>query len=132
MPAFKKKIKKPKHTLGLAAYTLDKILASKLIKMLLAGKRLNAPKADASVNIAIGSLDPILSEISKENYKAHYLEDKVRYLMIDIVEDLKETLAEAKNTGYKDSNMIIKRFEGINKKRSDIKTRLKDIESDYY
>ena len=94
MPLFKrKKIERPKNPLGMALYQYDNIIKKDLgglLKALSAGKNINLARAEAVLGRAVYKLEYILEDISKENLKIDYRSDKIRYMIIEMIEDLKK------------------------------------------
>lgn len=129
--ASRKKTPRPKHTLGLAVYALDDILQSKAVRLFISKKRIRPSSMDKILQSTLSDIESIERDISKNNYKAHYLEDKVRYLILDILANLKDVLKRSKASGYSDIQTDAVETEKILVARKDLKKRLKDIESDY-
>ncbi len=134
----KKKIERPKSPLGLSLYQYDNILGKDLKKIMdrmNTGKRLNEARAGAIIENAIEKFDDILRELSKDQLKVDYRSDKIRYKIIDMINKLKNALREAKNNSFKPSAnekaVVFNRMQEIEKIRSVIKNKMRDIESDY-
>lgn len=139
MPLFRrKKIVRPKNPLGMALYQYDKIVGkelSGLMKALSAGKSMSAGRAGAILEGSVYKLDYILEDLSRENLKIDYQSDKARYMIIDLINDLKKYFKRAGEKGF-DGEMLtndrtVKNPEEIKVLREDLKKKMKDIESDY-
>jgi hypothetical protein len=139
MPLFRrKKIVRPKNPLGMALYQYDKIVGkelSGLLKALSAGKSMSPGRAGAILEGSIYKLDYILEDLSRENLKIDYQSDKARYMIIDLINDLKKYFKRAGEKGF-DGEMLtndrtVKNPEEIKALRETLKKKMKDIESDY-
>jgi len=139
MPLFRrKKIVRPKNPLGMALYQYDKIVGkelSGLMKSLSAGKSVSPGRAGAILEGSIYKLDYILEDLSRENLKIDYQSDKARYMIIDLINDLKKYFKRAGEKGF-DGEMLtndrtVKNPEEIKALREALKKKMKDIESDY-
>ena len=139
MPLFRrKKIVRPKNPLGMALYQYDKIVGkelSGLLKSLSAGKSVSPGRAGAILEGSIYKLDYILEDLSRENLKIDYQSDKARYMIIDLINDLKKYFKRAGEKGF-DGEMFtndrtVKNPEEIKALREALKKKMKDIESDY-
>ena len=139
MPLFRrKKIVRPKNPLGMALFQYDKIVGkelSGLLKTLSAGKSVNPGRAGAILEGSIYKLDYILEDLSRENLKIDYQSDKARYMIIDLINDLKNYFKRAGEKGF-DGEMLtndrtVKNPEEIKALREALKKKMKDIESDY-
>jgi hypothetical protein len=139
MALFKrKKITKPKSPLGAALYEYDNIFKKELksrADVLKAGKTLSPRRAGALMERTFYRLDFILEDISKKNLKIDYRSDKIRYMIIDMIENLKSFFEKAKaqdfDPGKMDKTALGKLSVSINT-REEIKKKMKDIESDYF
>lgn len=139
MPLFgRRKMESPRNPLGLALFKYDNILKKDLKKILDgidAKKKLNAGKAGFIVENVSSEFDKILKDISREKLKVDYRSDKIRYLIIDMINGLKNVLKEAKNNDFDISGVdkinCLPRTAEIKEIRDDIKRKMKDIESDY-
>ena len=139
MPLFRrKKIVRPKNPLGMALYQYDKIVGkelSGLMKALSAGKSVSPGRAGAILEGSVYKLDYILEDLSRENLKIDYQSDKARYMIIDLINDLKKYFKRAGEKGF-DGEMLtndrtVKNHEEIKALRETLKKKMKDIESDY-
>ena len=139
MPLFRrKKIVRPKNPLGMALYQYDKIVGkelSGLMKALSAGKSVSPGRAGAILEGSVYKLDYILEDLSRENLKIDYQSDKARYMIIDLINDLKKYFKRAGEKGF-DGEMLtndrtVKNPEEIKALREALKKKMKDIESDY-
>ena len=139
MPLFRrKKIVRPKNPLGMALYQYDKIVGkelSGLLKSLSAGKSVSPGRASAILEGSVYKLDYILEDLSRENLKIDYQSDKARYMIIDLINDLKKYFERAGEKGFDGEFLIndntIKNPEEIKVLREALKKKMKDIESDY-
>ena len=139
MPLFRrKKIVRPKNPLGMALFQYDKIVGkelSGLLKTLSAGKSVSPGRAGAILEGSIYKLDYISEDLSRENLKIDYQSDKARYMIIDLINDLKNYFKRAGEKGF-DGEMLtndrtVKNPEEIKAFRKALKKKMKDIESDY-
>ena len=135
----RKKAEKPKSVLGMALFKFDSIYNSKIkniIDSISAKKRLNANKTNSVLNDVFLSLDEILGDISRDNFKTDYRQDKIRDSVILMAENLKKLLNELKGYDYETEKMtgfqITEAVESIFLIRQDIKKKMKDTESDYF
>jgi len=139
MPLFRrKKIVRPKNPLGMALYQYDKIVGkelSGLLKALSTGKSVSPGRASAILEGSIYKLDYILEDLSRENLKIDYQSDKARYMIIDLINDLKKYFKRAGEKGFDGELLIndrtVKNPEEIKALREALKKKMKDIESDY-
>lgn len=134
----RKKIEKPKSPLGSALYRYDDILKKDLKRILdrINSKgKLNSVRASIVIEGVNSKFDTILNDLSRENLKIDYRSDKIRYLIIDMINELKTFFSEAKARDYDPVKMgEDKKLAGMNevvKIREIIKGKMKDIESDY-
>ena len=136
--AFRKKIERPKNYLGNILYRFDNIYNKDLksiIKDISSKKRLNLKKADFILNDAFKDLDSILEDISRENFKTDYRGDKIRDIIIDMINKLKKYFMIIKEYDY-DANSFEIREEAnfldfVGQTRNLLKKKMKEIESDY-
>ena len=139
MPLFRrKKIVRPKNPLGMALYQYDKIVGkelSGLMKALSAGKSVSPGRAGAILEGSVYKLDYILEDLSRENLKIDYQSDKARYMIIDLINDLKKYFKRAGEKGFAGemltNDRTVKNPEEIKALREALKKKMKDIESDY-
>jgi len=139
MPLFRrKKIVRPKNPLGMALFQYDNIIKKELggfLKALSSGKSMSPSRAEAILDKSIYKLDYILEDLSKDNLKIDYRSDKIRYIIIDMIGDLKKYFEKARENSFdgerlgRDRNL--KGPDKINEDREDLKKKMKDIESDY-
>ncbi len=134
----RKKKERPKNYLGYALYRYDKVLSIDLGKIINAIKRrkhINPNRADQVVDRSLELLDEISGDISKENFKTDYRSDKTRDIIIALIEKLKDTLNKAKEVSY--DTEIIEEYkipdslDEVIELRESLKSKMKDIESDY-
>ena len=136
--AFRKKIERPKNYLGNMLYRFDNIYNKDLksiIKDISSKKRLNPKKADFILNDAFKNLDRILEDISRENFKTDYRGDKIRDIIIEMINKLKKYFMIIKEYDY-DANSFEIREEAnfldfVGQTRNLLKKKMKEIESDY-
>lgn len=136
--AFRKKIERPKNYLGNILYRFDNIYNKDLksiIKDISSKRRLNPKRADFILNDAFKNLDRILEDISRENFKTDYRGDKIRDIIIDMINKLKKYFMIIKEYDY-DANSFEIREEAnfldfIGQTRNLLKKKMKEIESDY-
>ncbi len=134
----KKKAETPKSPLGLALYQYDNILKKDLKKILDgidAKKKLNTRGAGIIVDNVADKFDGILADLSKEKLKVDYRSDKIRYIVIDMINKLKSILKKAKTHDFDPFELEkacdISQMTEIMEIREVIKSKMKDIESDY-
>lgn len=139
MPLFgRKKIARPRNSLGMALFQYDNIIKKELgglLKTLSSGKSMNPSRAEAILGKTIYKLDYILEDLSKDNLKIDYRSDKIRYEIINIIEDLKVYFERAREYNFDGErtgmDRKIKGLDKINEARQELKKKMKDIESDY-
>ncbi|MBN2073757.1 MAG: hypothetical protein JW770_07420 [Actinobacteria bacterium] len=139
MSLFKrKKINRPKNPLGLALLQYDCIInkdLKKIIDKIKSGRLPDTAKIIRVFNESECKLDRIIEYISKENLKIDYRSDKARYMIIDMIESLKTLFKTASSHGFEEERISRDRnllsMEQIFKAREDLKSYMKDIESDY-
>src|SRR4030043_1394063 len=101
--ALRKKIERPKNYLGNILYRFDNIYNKDLkniIKDISFKKRLNLKKADFILNDAFKNLNSILEDISRENFKTDYRGDKIRDIIIEMINKLKRYFIIIKEYDY--------------------------------
>ena len=136
--AFRKKIERPKNYLGNMLYRFDDIYNKDLksiIKDISSKRRLNPKRADFILNDAFKNLDRILEDISRENFKTDYRGDKIRDVIIEMINKLKKYFMIIKEYDY-DANSFEIREEAnfldfVGQTRNLLKKKMKEIESDY-
>lgn len=139
MPLFRrKKVERPKNPLGMALLQYDNIIRKELgglLKTLGAGKNMNPARAEAMLDRSEYKLDYIIEDISKENLKIDYRSDKTRYMIIDLIKQLKKYFAKAREFSFNGERLELdKKIKGpkeIADMRESLKKKMKDIESDY-
>lgn len=136
--AFRKKIERPKNYLGNMLYRFDNIYNKDLksiIKDISSKKRLNLKKADFILNDAFKNLDSILEDISRENFKTDYRGDKIRDVIIEMINKLKKYFMIIKEYDYDAKSFEIKEeaslLDFVAETRNLLKKKMKEIESDY-
>ncbi|MBM3706751.1 MAG: hypothetical protein FJW69_00190 [Actinobacteria bacterium] len=134
----RKKIERPKNILGYALYRFDNIFNKELrnvINALKAKKKLNAKKAGILIKNAFFKIDGILDDISIDNFKTDYRSDKIRYIIIDLLNRFKKYFEIARDNDFDHSKIEGKgeaaSLAAISEIRNSIKSKMKDIESDY-
>jgi hypothetical protein len=134
----RKKITRPKNPLGMALYQYDKIVGKELgglLKSLAAGKNISPRRADSIIESSVYKLNYILEDLSKENLKIDYQSDKARYMIVNMINDLKKYFERAGEKGFNGEFLLndntIKNPEEIKELREALKKKMKDIESDY-
>lgn len=136
--AFKKKAEKPKNPLGLALFIYDDCFKNgieKVIKNVILGGRLNPRRNLKIFNSLRIDFEKIKEDISKTNLKVDYRSDKARDIIIDMIIDTERIMSELDGenlVGDKNKIDLIKKLQDeIKQKRSLIRGKLKDVESDY-
>ena len=136
--AFRKKIERPKNYLGNMLYRFDNIYNKDLkniIKDVSSKKRLNPKRADFILNDAFKNLDRILEDISRENFKTDYRGDKIRDIIIEMINKLKKYFMIIKEYDYDAKNFEIREeasfLNFVTETRNLLKKKMKEIESDY-
>jgi len=136
--AFRKKIERPKNYLGNMLYRFDNIYNKDLkniIKDISSKKRLNLKKADFILNDAFKNLDSILEDISRENFKTDYRGDKIRDVIIEMINKLKKYFKIIKEYDYDAKSFEIREevsfLDFVAETRNLLKKKMKEIESDY-
>jgi hypothetical protein len=134
----KKKIEKPKSSLGRALYDYDNIIEKDLKKILDgvdSNKKLDAKKVSVIFEDVVYRFDSMLDNISKENLKVDYRSDKIRYLIIDMIGKLKAFLNAVKTDGYdplkEDKDQGFRAVDKAKEIREIVRTKMRDIDSDY-
>lgn len=134
----RRKIESPRNPLGLALFKYDNILKKDLKRILGpidAKKKLNAGKAGLIVENVSSEFDDILEDLPRDKLKVDYRSDKIRYMIIDMINELKNVLKEAKIHDFDLSGIDkinwLPRIAEIKEMRNVIKRKMKDIESDY-
>ena len=134
----KKKVGKPRNPLGSALYTYDIIIKKdlqRIIKCIKAKKRLNPRKTSIILEDVYRKFEAITSDISKENLKVDYRSDKIRYIIIDMVNRLKTLFEKAGKDGFDqlklDRYKTASELDNIENTRENLKKKMKEIESDY-
>lgn len=139
MALFKrKKIIRPKSPLGLALLRYDDIVNKEMkgiIKAVSSKKVLNPKKGKTVFDSSNYKLDYILEDISKENLKVDYRSDKIRHMLIDMINMLKTVFASAIQYNFDPERIEVNKQSGsldqVALIRENIKKKMKDIESDY-
>ncbi len=134
----RKRIERPKNQLGYALFRFDNIIKKdlkKVINCILKNKIINPKKADAVLDKAFHKLDIVLDDISMDNFKTDYMSDKVRYLIIDMINKFKCFFNKAKSCDFIhekiQSTIDVEYLNSVFNEREKIKKKMKDIESDY-
>jgi hypothetical protein len=134
----KKKIETPKNPLGSVLYRYDNILdrdLKKILNCMEAKKKFNIKKASITIDNINTEFDEMLTDLSKENLKIDYRSDKIRYEIIDMIKKIKDILEEVHINNFNppgtDKDDYILQIGELKEIRSNIKSKMKDIESDY-
>ena len=134
----RKKVERPKNHLGSALLKYDGIWNSQLHKIL-QSIRLKKAISSARANIVLDNvfykLDAITDDISKENFKTDQRSDKTRDAILGLIGDLKELLTLLKANSFDFANPILDvsglKITRLIEDRQSLKSKMKDIESDY-
>jgi hypothetical protein len=134
----RKKIERPKNRLGLALLKYDGIWNSQLHKIMQSIKQkktINSIRAGFVLDDVFFKLDAIISDISRENFKTDYRSDKTRDSILKLLEDLKALLQHLISNSFDFSNPLLADSEAkisrLIEDRQSLKSKMKDIESDY-
>ncbi len=134
----RKKIEKPKSSLGCALYDYDNIIEKDLKKILDtvgSKKKLGVEKVSIVFGDVAYKFDSILENLSKDNLKVDYRSDKIRYLIIEMIGKLKAFLNAAKTDGYdpskEDKDQRTVAVGKAKEIREIVRTKMRDIDSDY-
>ncbi len=134
----KKRIEKPRNPLGRALYTYDIIIEKdlrKIINGIKAKKRLNPKKTNIYLEDVYVKFEDIIEDISKENLKVDYRSDKIRYIIMDMINRLNALFKRAGKDGFEqlklDRYNTASELDDIENTRENLKKKMKDIESDY-
>jgi len=104
VPLFRrKKIIRPKNPLGMALFQYDNIIKKELgsiLKTLSSRKSINPSRAEAILDKSMYKLDYILEDLSKDNLKIDYRSDKIRYIIIGMIKDLKNYFEKAREYNF--------------------------------
>lgn len=135
----RKKVGRPKNPLGYALYQYDNIIRKdlkKIIAGILVKKKLNTRNTSIILEDAFSKFDTILDDLSKENLKIDYRSDKIRYMIVDMINKLKSFFNKAKTHDFNplkiEKDEKSPGLEEIMEMREVIKVKMKDIESDYF
>ena len=134
----KKKVGKPRNPLGRVLYTYDLIIGKdlrKIIKGIKMKKRLNPKKTNIILEDVYGKFEALTSDISKENLKVDYRSDKIRYMIINMINRLKALFERAGKDDFDqlklDRYKTASELDDIENIRENLKKKMKEIESDY-
>ena len=134
----RKKVERPKNSLGLALFKYDSIWNSdlhKLIESIRLKKSIKSANADIILDNVFYKLDAIADDISRENFKTDYRSDKTRDAIIEVFRDLKALLTLLRSNSFDFTNPILDtagiKLSLIVEARQSLKKKMKDIESDY-
>ncbi|MBC8390611.1 MAG: hypothetical protein ISS14_03755 [Actinobacteria bacterium] len=137
----KKKVGRPKNPLGYTLYQYDNIIRKdlkKIIAGMLAKKKLDTGKTSIILEDTFSKFDTILDDLAKENLKIDYRSDKIRYMIVDMINKLKSFFNKAKTHDFNPLEIEKEKDEKspglgeIMEMREVIKVKMKDIESDYF
>jgi hypothetical protein len=136
--ALRKKTERPKNYLGNILYRFDNIYNKDLkniFKDISSKRKMNPKKADFILNGAFKNLDSILEDISRENFKTDYRGDKIRDVIIEMINKLKKYFMIIKEYDYDAKSFEIREESGfldiVSQTRTLLKKKMKEIESDY-
>ncbi len=134
----RKKITRPKSHLGMALFKYDNIINKDIkgiINSINSKKAVNPKRGKAIFDGASNKFDFIVEDISKENLKIDYRSDKIRYMIIDMINILKTFFEKALQHDFDPEKIKEYNLPGSLGKvlslRENIKKKMKDIESDY-
>ena len=134
----RKKVERPKNRLGLVLLKYDGIWNSdlkKIVQSIKQKKSINSARAAIVLDDVFYKLDAITDDISRENFKTDYRSDKTRDSILELIGDLKELLTLIKTNSFDFTNPLLDVSEAkisrLIEDRQSLKSRMKDIESDY-
>jgi hypothetical protein len=134
----RKKIERPKNYLGNILYRFDNVYYKDLkniIKDISSKKKLNPKRAGFVLNDAFKNLDILLEDISRENFKTDYRGDKIRDIIIGMINNLKKYFIVIKEYDYNAKSFEIREESNflnlVAETRVLLKKKMKEIESDY-
>ncbi len=134
----RKKVERPKNRLGLALLKYDGIWNSdlkKIIQSIKDKKAVNSARAGTILDNVFYKLDAIADDISRENFKTDYRSDKTRDMILEILGDLKEFLSLLRANSFDFTNPLLDssgaKLLHLIETRESLKSKMKDIESDY-
>jgi hypothetical protein len=134
----RKKIERPKNRLGLALLKYDGIWNSelhKIIKVIKQKKAINSERAGIVLDDVFYKLDAIADDISRENFKTDYRSDKTRDSILELIGELKALLALLSANSFDFTNPLLaapeEKISRLIEDRQSLKSKMKDIESDY-
>jgi len=137
--ALRKKIERPKNYLGNILYRFDNIYNKDLkniIKDISSKRKLNLKKADFILKDVFNNLDKILEDISRENFKTDYRGDKIRDIIVEMINKLKKYFIIMKEYDYNAKGFEIRKEASflafVTETRNLLKKKMKEIESDYF
>ncbi len=134
----RKKIERPKSTIGIVLFEYDKLLNSDLkniIKSISKNENLNPGRTGKIFNNVSLKLKSLIGNISKDKFKTDYRSDKARDLIIDmfitIIESFEKIKSENFNLQSPALENIYTKFEYAFSLREIVRKKLKDVEGDY-
>jgi hypothetical protein len=134
----RKKIERPKNRLGLALLKYDGIWNSELHKIIHSIKQkkaINCARSGIVLEDVFYKLDAISDDISRENFKTDYRSDKTRDSILELIMDLKALLQHLLSNSFDFTNPLLAESEArisrLVEDRQSLKSKMKDIESDY-
>lgn len=134
----RKKVERPKNRLGLALLKYDGIWNSelhKIVQSIKQKKAINSARAGIVLDDVFYKLDAIADDISRENFKTDYRSDKTRDSILGLIGDLKELLILLRANSFDFTNPLLAAAEAkisrLIEDRQSLKSKMKDIESDY-
>jgi hypothetical protein len=135
----RKKTEKPKSPIGLVLYEYDENYNKKInniIKIAISGGKLNSKRNSRIFKTIMADFQKMKASISKEKLKVDYRSDKARDMIIEMIESLEKIINDLDGESLIGDDKKISTIKGIHQeikeKRDLIRTKLKDVESDYY
>ena len=134
----RKKVERPKNRLGLALLKYDNIWNSqlkKIVQSIQQKKAINGARAGIILDDVFYQLDAIADDISRENFKTDYRSDKTRDSILELIGDLKALLQHLISNSFDFTNPLLatseEKISRLIEDRQSLKSKMKDIESDY-
>ncbi len=134
----RKKVERPKNRLGLALLKYDGIWNSELHKIMQSIKQkkaINSVRAGIVFDDVFYKLDAISDDISRENFKTDYRSDKTRDSILELIGDLKALLQHLISNSFDFTSPLLAatdaKISRLIADRQSLKSKMKDIESDY-
>ncbi len=134
----RKKVERPKNRLGLALLKYDGIWNLELHKIMQSIKQkkaINSARAGIVFDDVFYKLDAIAEDISRENFKTDYRSDKTRDSILELIGDLKALLQHLISNSFDFTSPLLAsadaKISRLITDRQSLKSKMKDIESDY-